>query len=282
MQQSRFELKYLMKEDTALRLRDFVQSYLEFDEYSVGKPNNSYEVHSVYLDSDDLKTYWWTINGNRNRFKLRLRFYDDRPDSPVFFEVKRRHNHCILKQRGAVRREAVPRLLSGHIPELSHVLAKSPKQFVALLNFCDLMGRLQASPKVHIAYLREAYVSSDDQQRVTFDRRVLSAENLGFDLHTRLSQPGLSFAGWTILELKFTNRFPNWFREMIEVFGLMQCGAAKYVESVQSLGSRRLQACLPVVGEALDGAVAQGHRPAWVPGDRFPSARFSAAAFDVD
>ena len=40
---------------------------------------------------------------------------------------------------------------------------------------------------------------------------------------------------FTILELKFTNRFPDWFRELVRVFGVMQCGAAKYVESVQLL-----------------------------------------------
>ena len=267
MQQSRFELKYLMKEETALRIRDFVQCYLDFDEYSVGKPDNSYEVHSIYLDSDDLQTYWWTINGNRNRFKLRVRFYDDRPESPVFFELKRRHNACILKQRGAVRRDVAALLLSGHVPELGHVIAKSARQYTALQTFCEQMERLQASPKVHIAYLREAYVSSDDQQRVTFDRRVLAHDNLGFHLHTRMARPVLNFAGWTILELKFTNRFPKWFRELIEVFDLMQCGAAKYVESVQNLGTRRLQATVPVVNEAVGAWAGNGENlcAAWAP-----------------
>jgi len=85
MQQQRFELKYLITEDMALRVRDFVRCYLGMDEYSVGKPNYSYPVHSLYLDSDDLKLYWDTINGNKNRFKLRLRYYDSGPKSPVFF-----------------------------------------------------------------------------------------------------------------------------------------------------------------------------------------------------
>jgi len=38
MQQSRFELKYLITEEMALKVRDFVRCYLDFDEYSVGKP----------------------------------------------------------------------------------------------------------------------------------------------------------------------------------------------------------------------------------------------------
>src|SRR5436190_22945545 len=113
MQKQRFELKYLVTEETALLVREFVKSYLDFDEYGVGKPNYSYPVHSLYLDSDDLKLYWATINGNKNRFKLRIRFYNNNPETPVFFEIKRRMNNCILKKRGSVRREAVPLLVNG-------------------------------------------------------------------------------------------------------------------------------------------------------------------------
>src|SRR5438094_10609664 len=94
MQQQRFELKYLIPEETALLVRDFVRSYLGMDEFSVGRPNYSYAVHSLYIDSDDLRLYWRTINGDKNRYKLRLRYYSTSPDSPVFCERKPRINNC--------------------------------------------------------------------------------------------------------------------------------------------------------------------------------------------
>src|SRR6185436_1754616 len=100
LQASRFELKYIITEEIALKVRDFVQAYLDLDENCVGKPNFSYPVHSLYLDSDALFLYWSTINGDKNRYKLRLRFYNNNPETPVFFEIKRRMNNCILKQRG--------------------------------------------------------------------------------------------------------------------------------------------------------------------------------------
>src|SRR5216110_3978995 len=117
MQQSRFELKYLISENTAQRVRDFVRSYLALDEYGVGRPNYSYDVHSLYLDSDSLEIYWRTVNGDKNRFKLRLRYYSDNPKSPVFFEIKRRMKDVILKQRGGVRQSAVESVLTGHMPD---------------------------------------------------------------------------------------------------------------------------------------------------------------------
>ena len=104
MQLQRWELKYIIPEDTALAVARFVSSYTVLDDYGVGKPHNSYPIHSLYLDSEALTIYWHTINGNKNRFKLRLRFYDNDPESPVFFEIKRRMNNAILKQRGGVRR----------------------------------------------------------------------------------------------------------------------------------------------------------------------------------
>jgi hypothetical protein len=249
MQQQRFELKYLIAEETALQVRDFVRSYLQMDEYSVGRPNYSYPVHSLYLDSHQLKLYWDTINGDKNRFKLRLRYYSTNPDTPVFFEIKRRMNNCIMKQRGGVRQDSVGHLLSGHFPEPEHLVSKSPNQLVALQRFCNLMEQVHAKPRVHIFYMREAYVSDNDEVRVTMDRRVLAEPNLGFSIKTEMEDPVLSFNKQVILELKFTNRFPEWFRELVRVFHVMQCGAAKYVESIQGMGHNRIHADLPVIEE---------------------------------
>ena len=249
MQKQRFELKYLITEETALLVRDFVRSYLDFDEYSVGKADFSYPVHSLYLDSDDLKLYWGTINGEKNRYKLRLRYYSTQPDSPVFFEVKRRMNNCIMKQRGGVKQESVHLLLKGHLPGPEHLVSKNPSGLVALQHFCQLSQHLHAKPKVHIFYMREAYVSDDDNVRVTIDRKVYGEANLNYSIKTEMQHPHLSFRNQVILELKFTNRFPDWFRELVRVFGVMQCGAAKYVESVQGIGFKKLEAHGPVIEE---------------------------------
>ena len=93
--------------DVALALRDFVSSYLDLDPFGATQPNLSYPVHSLYLDSPGLRLYHTTINGDKNRYKLRIRFYEDRPKTPVYFEVKRRTNNTIAKQRGGVKREAL-------------------------------------------------------------------------------------------------------------------------------------------------------------------------------
>ena len=242
MQQSRFELKYLIQEPMAGRVRDFVQSYLNMDEYSVGKPDYSYAVHSLYLDSDSLEIYWRTVNGDKNRFKLRLRYYSDHPDTPVFFEVKRRMKDIILKQRGAVKQSAVPLLLSGQYPSPGDMISCDAKGMVSVQKFINLMVQMHAKPKSHIFYKREAYVSDDDQVRVTLDRDVYSEPNLSPCIKVKMTNPVHAYPGYVILELKFTNRFPNWFRELVRMAQVMQCGAAKYLSGVQLIGRNRLGA----------------------------------------
>jgi len=157
LQASRFERKYLIREEVALGIREFVQSYLELDEHSAGMSDFAYPVHSLYLDSDDLKTYWHTINGNKNRFKLRVRYYNERPDAPAFFEVKRRVNNCILKQRAAVRREAVDQILAGQMPAPGELISRDGKAEMALLHFIELMQQIDAKPKAHVAYYRSCF-----------------------------------------------------------------------------------------------------------------------------
>jgi hypothetical protein len=241
LQLQRFELKYLVKEDVALTVRNFVASYLSIDEYGATQPNLSYAVHSLYLDSDDLTTYWHTINGNKNRYKLRLRFYDNCPTAPVYFEIKRRMNDAILKQRGAVRREAVDWILAGHLPEPAHLVSSDPRQLVALQRFSQILNQIHARPKAHVYYLREAWISSDNNSvRVTMDRDVQCDPEPTARLTAEMKNPVSVFGRNVVLELKFTGRYPDWFREMVRVVGLAQCSAAKYADGVALIGESRL------------------------------------------
>jgi SPX domain protein involved in polyphosphate accumulation len=238
LQKQRFEQKYIVDERVAFAIRDFLGSYLELDEYGATQPLHSYPVHTLYLDSPDLILYQKTINGEKNRFKLRLRFYENGDDSPVYAEIKRRVNNVIQKRRAAVRREAVRWILAGHCGAdfLHH---GGPEDFAALDAFCTLLNRLGARPQVHVSYLREAWMSqASDSVRVTIDRQVRSEPRKELSLRHEMSNPIHVFRNGVVLELKFTDRYPNWFRELVQAFGLRQGSAAKYVDGVVRMGER--------------------------------------------
>jgi len=240
LQQQRFEVKYLIEERIAHPIRDFVSSCLELDDYAVGRPNFSYPVHSVYLDSDGLKTHHDTINGAKNRYKLRLRYYDGKHNTPVFFEVKARVDNCILKQRCGVKREAVPLLVAGQLPEPDQLFSREPRHLFALQRFNQLLLQINARPKAHNNYLREAWVSPHDNSiRVTFDRNIWIEPYFKTHAVVEMTNPVQVFPEFTVLELKFTTRYPNWLKELVRTFNLMQFSSAKYSEGVVILGEHR-------------------------------------------
>src|SRR5882672_9291154 len=208
----RFELKYLIDPTITPWIRDFVSSYLELDEYGAHWPDSAYAVHTLYLDSDDMRTFQSSINGEKNRFKLRLRYYDDKPETPAFFEIKARQDNCILKQRCPVRREAVPLLMAGQLPEARQILSRESRHLATLQKFNLLQHRLNARPKAHNMYLREAWVSPrDNSLRVTLDRKIHIEPYFIAAAPVELSRPTRIFRENVILELKFTTRFPAWF-----------------------------------------------------------------------
>jgi hypothetical protein len=260
LQQQRFELKYLVDESATGWMRDFVSSYLELDEFGIGKPGLAYPVHSVYLDSDELETHHAYINGTKNRYKLRLRYYDGEADSPVFVELKARVDNCIMKRRCAIRRAAVPLVLAGQLPDMDQLITTEPRHLAALERFIVLTQEINARPKLHNCYQREAWVSPNDNSvRVTFDRQVFVEPYFKNEATLEMHTPRLVYAPFVILELKFTNRFPNWFKVLVQRFNLMQGSSAKYSGGVTLVGDERFSPEASWQAMSSERKIAPGH-----------------------
>jgi hypothetical protein len=252
-QAARFELKYIVDESRAIEVRNFARSYLIPDEHADPRAGNSYPVHSLYLDSPDLCLFRSTVEGLKNRFKLRIRFYDDHPAHPVFLEIKRRLSDVICKERACVRRGAVDMLLRGIRPGAS--LSASPsdreKNAASLHAFWQTCRKIGARAAAYISYQREAYVSpASDQVRVTFDRQITTARYAP-RLRLRIPRaPAPVDMRGVVLEMKFTDRFPNWMREMVHALDLWRCPSAKYVAGVRVLGYPWIKATCAGLGVA--------------------------------
>jgi SPX domain protein involved in polyphosphate accumulation len=240
----RRELKYVVSEAAASSVRRYIRSYLEPDEHMQPGQDTGYPVWSFYLDTPSLALYRQTIDGLKNRFKLRLRFYDRNPDSPIFLEIKRRVAEVICKERAAIKRHAALQMLSwGTRPnpeDLVDVDANGNDHAGrALENFCRLRASIAAQVSLFVAYLREAYTSPDsDDVRVTFDREVEGnfwTDSDGIATPPPGPQPRI---GGVILELKFTDRFPQWMRDLVRTYSLQPLPVSKYVHCVDVVGMR--------------------------------------------
>jgi len=226
----RYELKYHISEAKAYAIEQFIKPYIHLDRYSKLQPNGTYPIVSLYLDSQDFKLCHESMIGKKNRFKLRIRSYDDDTSTPYFFEIKRRLNNIVIKSRARVTHDNMAALMAGRaVPPAKY---RADEQM--LRQFQLYMQCINAKPAIRIRYLRKAYEDdSDNRVRVTFDH--LLCHNAG-------SEPIVFFngTGWqhhklnnVILELKFTARYPAWLSRMVKCFDLRRESISKYVTSVK-------------------------------------------------
>lgn len=227
----RHEIKYRITESKAAAVEQFIRPYLQLDRYSKLRRDRSYPIVSLYLDAENLLLCKQTLTGQKNRFKLRIRSYTDEPGYPRFFEIKRRMNTIIIKNRARVRDQDVLPLLSGSsLPPQEYSTDEQ-----TLNQFQFYMKSINAKPKVLIRYLRQAYEdTSHNRVRVTFDREL--CYNV-----TRTPEVLLNGQGWqqhpmsrggVILEIKFTARYPAWLARMVGYLNLRQDSFSKYATSI--------------------------------------------------
>lgn len=234
----RYEMKYRISESKAEAIERFIKPYLHLDHYCKLQPSSAYPITTLYLDSQNLCLCRQTLEGNKNRFKLRIRSYTDDLTYPRFFEIKRRMNAIIIKSRARVMHQDVAGVLSGlSLPKEDYSADEE-----TLKQFLLYTKSINAGPVVRVRYVRRAYEGdSENRVRVTFDRQL--AYNVGHELDVTFSGRGWQrhCLNGVILEIKFTARFPAWLSQMVRCFDLQLRSISKYVTSVK-------QSCLTGYG----------------------------------
>lgn len=232
----RYEYKYLIPEERAEAVRRFIRPYVELDKHAAVTPNRRYTIHNIYLDTPDLDLYNACVNGAPDRYKLRIRWYDDQAKGPFFFEVKRKVRQVIVKDRARVSLQDFHALIRGEplsIPE--------GPSFDNLTGFRARASLVGAAPTVLSRYTREPYESVfGDYARLTLDRAMCFQPARGYELPEDPRAWTYVDAAWatggvrcaTVVELKFTRDFPRWMSDLVAEFDLQRIGYSKYVSSI--------------------------------------------------
>lgn len=233
---ARYECKYYLSEKQYGQVMRWIEPYIQPDPFAVDCPGYRYMLSSLYLDSPDLCLSRNTVNGLRNRFKLRIRGYNDEPDSPIFFEIKRRIDGVIDKTRIKLRRQDGVKLLEGRLHPAD--VARG-EELHNLDTFMNLLAGCRAVPQMRVRYEREAYEATlGEPVRLTFDRQLAYAP-------TREPNFNVYGPGWRMLnpegiifEVKFPDYYPFWVHEMIHGIELQRVPIAKYVMSTESVANQ--------------------------------------------
>lgn len=256
----RFELKYVIEEQRAVAVADFIRSHLRPSVHNDSGPVRGHPVISLYMDSPDFFFFRQAYTGHKNRMKLRIRFYDDHWDRPAFLEVKRRVADVIVKDRCMISREGVRQILSNgwpsrpFFPETAGLKHGRRRQDVND-DFWGFANTVRANGMIYISYVREIWEAPDDDElRVTFDRNINGSY---YDGSGKLSVP---HRGWgpylppymdpfphdgVVLELKFDDRAPKWMFDMVKIFNLQRMPVCKYCACIYAMGLQHGRPILP-------------------------------------
>lgn len=223
----RFELKFVVPTHVAHRVRERLSHFMQLDG-NAGE-RGFYFNRSLYFDSPAFTEYADYINGERRRRKVRLRRYG--LDSEVMnFELKHKLNKIVWKDKIPCSYEDAIDLCARAWNWVEHAtLGPTAAQ---------LLPRTY-EPKLTVVYQRIPLADIvSGGLRVTFDSNIRCGPPEMFLRDVHSSDLRVLAPGFEVIEAKFRNSIPNWFRKIISDFQLSARVYSKYALSVDRLYDR--------------------------------------------
>ena len=230
----RYEKKYLIPPELIPEIRKFIAPFVIPDKFGKGA-FPEYIITTLQLDTPSRSFHLAKEFEYNERFKLRVRTYNNIGSSPVFAEVKAKYQDIYIKTRVLIPFDDWNEKLifSTDLP----YIFKNRQQETDFLNFRRLVWETNAEPSNIIRYVRESYVGTGDiYLRVTFDRKLeycsratwaeFGKGETWYSMDTGEVQ-GADFSS-AVLEIKTLDDVPVWVVDMAEKFSLQSRGNCKY------------------------------------------------------
>jgi SPX domain protein involved in polyphosphate accumulation len=245
----RLELKYLIDEVTADRVRRDIAPYCNADEHNdASRKQPGYTISSLYLDSPGLAFHCAKERGDSERLKLRIRSYAGAPFAVL--EQKRKVSDIIDKTRASVPRSQVERAAQGLYTGKEEPL--EVRNF--LRKFAIVAATSGAQPTLHVSYQREAFMSAvDSYARVTFDRDIVAQRTNDWALDGDPSNWCAFNHNWRpdlrerniVLELKCESSIPFWMSDLVRKNSLESQSFSKYSIGIRITGRQAGEGLVP-------------------------------------
>ena len=199
----RVEKKYMLSREQYEYLIEAIAPYMHVDQYG------ETEIRNIYFDNAEDELIETSLRKPAYKEKLRLRSYGrPKPDSTVFFEIKKKYRGIVYKRRVSMKLDEAYRYIGGgELPE--HLVGNIPAEIDYMVR------RYRLAPKAFISYRRVAWAGNTDPDlRITFDRDITSRYD-----DTRLESDA---AGHKVLdpdavlmEIKIPGAMPLWLAHVL-------------------------------------------------------------------
>ena len=215
---NRLELKYQLNHQEAKLLKTRLTPFMQRDPYN---QNGPYFIRSVYFDNPCDRSFIEKIEGFERRRKYRLRFYDFTLNL-VKFEIKKKDNDMVIKHTAIIQSADIQNIFQRNYD----CLLKYHNSILSQVYYdfkCDFF-----EPIVVVDYYRDAFFLDYNHIRVTFDYFLRKSDAVtDFHREDLLTIPVLEDY-CVILEIKYEDFVPNWFRNLFLSGRYQRCATSKY------------------------------------------------------
>ena len=237
MARFRHELKYVIDLSEADRLFEDALQYCDWDPHVTD--THSYEIASIYYDTDDLRFYYDREESVGYRRKIRLRSYNREGKSvALFIEIKEKHKQFVLKKRINLRSPDILDRYERHdVIPLEEVLTELEDTAEAR-EMRYLEDRLHLFPVVNIRYHRRPLIPKyENDMRITLDTRITAGgENLA--QYDDDSEESIIEPHQGVFEVKTNQSIPMWLQAILRRYAITQTRYSKYCLGVDKIYGR--------------------------------------------
>lgn len=213
----RHEIKHYINYSDFLRLRATLPHVATRDKHAADE--DGYRVRSLYFDNYADKALREKLDGLQKKEKFRFRIYNDDP-SYIQLEKKSKVDRLCYKEKTVVSPALCTAVLAGDYD----VLKDSGDRL--LFELYTKMHYELLRPQNIVDYMREAYVFSAGNVRVTIDYDIRTS----FDVKAFLDPQFVSIPmpGKMILEVKYDAFLPEVIRGAVSLSSRHQTAFSKY------------------------------------------------------
>lgn len=213
----RHEWKHEITLSDVITLRQRLRAVAQPDPHAV---NGRYMIRSLYFDNLSDKALREKLDGIGNREKFRLRYYN-KDTSLIHLEKKSKRNGLGTKENAIVTKDEAQAIVAGSYAWM----AQSSQPLIQELYF--KMTSQQLGPKTIVDYMREPYIFTPGNVRVTIDYDIRTGLRCTDFLRPDCITIPAGDAP-VILEVKWDAYLPDIIQDVVQLDNRHACAFSKY------------------------------------------------------
>lgn len=211
----RHELKFMVSDLTIEKLRHRLSPVMDPDEYHP----DFYRIRSLYFDDIYDSCLNENLAGTDDRFKYRIRFYEDKLD---YINLEKKY-----KKQGMTKKESEMLTVDQVQAYINDNYDVEKEQLTTELLVANLKSKMR--PKCIVEYDRFAFVEPAGNVRITFDMNLRGSTDIErfLDTSEEFTLPVME-PGMHILEVKYDEFLPKYILELVDLNCLRRQSFSKY------------------------------------------------------